>query len=57
MMKSFSNEFFSAPATITALSMVLSVVGILVTVLLAELPSLRRSRHINIALMIRERSN
>jgi len=56
MMKSYSTEFFSAPAVITAPSYAISIVGILVVVVLAELPSLRRAERIDLATAIRDRS-
>jgi ABC-type antimicrobial peptide transport system permease subunit len=54
MMKIFSTEFFSAPAVIRPISYVITVLGILVVVLLAEIPSLRRAKHMDVASMIRE---
>jgi putative ABC transport system permease protein len=56
MMKFFSTEFFSAPVVITTASYAISIAGILVVVLLAELPSLRRAERIDLATAVRERS-
>lgn len=56
MMKVFSTEFFSAPAVITTASYVISILGILVVVVLAELPSLRRAGRLDLATAIRDRS-
>jgi putative ABC transport system permease protein len=55
MMKTFSTEFFSAPAVIRPVSYLITIAGILLLVLMAELPSLRRARHVDLASMIRER--
>jgi len=57
MMQLFSTEFFSAPAVIRPISYVITVLGILVVVLLAEIPSLRRAKHMDVATMIRERTH
>ncbi|MDY6796315.1 MAG: FtsX-like permease family protein [Actinomycetota bacterium] len=56
MMKLFSNEFFSAPAVIRGASYAVTILGVLLVVLLAELPSLRRAGRINLADIIRDRS-
>jgi putative ABC transport system permease protein len=56
MMKSFSTEFFSAPAVIRTVSYVVSIVVVLAVVLLAELPSLRRAGHLDLASAIRDHS-
>ena len=56
MMKMFSTEFFNAPTVIRTVSYVLSIVVVLVVVLLAELPSLRRARRMDLATAVRDRS-
>lgn len=56
MMHIFSTEFFSAPAVIRPISYVITVLGIMVVVLLAEIPSMRRAKHMDVATMIRERT-
>ncbi len=56
MMKMYSTEFFSAPAVITTASYIISIAGILVVVVLAELPSLRRAEHLDLATAVRDRS-
>jgi putative ABC transport system permease protein len=55
MMKAFSAEFFDAPAVISGVSYVISILGVLLVVVLAELPSLRRAGHIDLAKAIRQR--
>jgi len=56
MMKFFSTEFFSAPAVITTASYVISIAATLAVVVLAELPSLRRAKRLDLATAVRDRS-
>jgi ABC-type antimicrobial peptide transport system permease subunit len=56
MMESYSSEFFNAPAVITPLSYLISAVVVLVVVLLAEIPGLRRAAQVDLAETIRDRS-
>jgi putative ABC transport system permease protein len=55
MMKTFSTEYFSAPAVIRPVSYVITILGVLVFVLIAEAPSLKSAKNIDIATMIRDR--
>ena len=43
-------------AVITGVSYAISIIGILVVVVLAELPSLRRAEHLDLASAVRDRS-
>ncbi|RJP27466.1 MAG: ABC transporter permease [Actinobacteria bacterium] len=56
MMKSYSSEFFSAPAVIYTVSYFVSAAVVLVVVLLAEIPGLRHAARMDLAETIRDRS-
>jgi putative ABC transport system permease protein len=56
MMKTFSNQFFSARVELRGISCLAACLGVLAVILLAEIPSLHRASRLDLASAVKRRS-